>query len=98
MDCGKTSLLPMSARPKNVALNFLTGIVRLIHNNTFAERRGAAGRCSSAVRGVPGSNPGLGMDVTYVCAVLVSLSSMFAVTAVWNRHGLWKKVSLTNEF
>ena len=31
-----------------------------------ADRRGAAGRCSTAVRGVSGSNPGSGMDVVFV--------------------------------
>ena len=32
----------------------------------FADRHGAAGGCSTAVRGVLGSNPGLGMDVVFV--------------------------------
>ena len=58
---------------------------------TKADRRGAAGRCSTAVRGVPGSNPGSGMDVVFV-RCWFSLSSLFLVTAVWNRHGLWKSL------
>ena len=46
--------------------------------------------CSTAVRRVPGSNPGSGMDVVFV-QCWFSLSSVFLVTAVWNRRGKWKK-------
>ena len=56
-----------------------------------ADRRGAAGRCSTAVRGVPGSNHGSGVNVVPVWSPDLgtgfSISSLFLVTAVWDRQG-----------
>jgi len=68
-----------------------------IYIKTTADRRGAAGRCSTAVREVPGSNPGSGMDVVFF-RCWFSLLSLLLVNAVWNRHGKLKNFFLPMSF
>ena len=86
-----------SCHTKHISYDQSFAMVTIYNTILFlADRRGAAGRCSTAVRGVPGSNRGSGMDVVFVrCWFLYP--SLFLVTAVWNRHGLWKSL-LPNEF
>ena len=60
-----------------------------VYSHQLADRRGAAGRCSTVAREIAGLNPSSGMEVVFVRRWF-SLSSLFIVTAVWNWHGKWK--------
>ena len=75
-----------------LVFGLIPSLVYLIQPTTVAQRVGARLQCEGSWVRIP-------VRVWMLCIpVLVSLSSVFLVTAVWNRHGLWKKVSLINKF